>query len=225
MDLLQIPDDWRAQLEDELRQPYMGGLVAFLKDRQAQGAAICPKPANWFRAFSACRFDEVKVVLLGQDPYHRPGQAMGLSFSVPDGVLPPPSLRNIFKELQADLQVAPPTHGDLTSWAAQGVLLLNTILTVEAHRPLSHQNRGWERFTDAVIRKLSEKKKGLICLHWGRSAQQKEGLIDTTKHYLLHAAHPSPFSANRGFLGSRPFSRTNALLVKEGKRPVRWKIK
>jgi uracil-DNA glycosylase len=180
--------------------------------------------SNIFAAFNLTHFDEVKVVLLGQDPYHGPKQAHGLSFSVLEGITPPPSLKNIFKELHDDLGYDIPKNGNLTKWAKQGVFLLNAILTVRANKPASHQKKGWEEFTDAVIKVLSDKREGLVFILWGKFAQSKEDLIDTKKHYVLKAAHPSPFSADKGFFGSKPFSKTNKILVKLGKEPIDWDL-
>lgn len=216
---------WLNVLSNELGKPYMNDLKSFLLEEKQKGFTVYPKNGEIFNAFNHTDFDEVKVVILGQDPYHGQGQAHGLSFSVQKGVAIPPSLKNIYKELAdefPDFKI--PSHGDLTSWADQGVLLLNATLTVRAHEAGSHQNKGWERFTDHVISVLSEKKKGIVFLLWGRYAQQKESLIDTKKHFVLKSAHPSPFSAHSGFFGSKPFSKTNQILEKEGKKPINWQI-
>ena len=178
-----------------------------------------------FNAFNQTPFDKVKVVILGQDPYHNPGQAHGLSFSVPNGIKPPPSLMNMYKEIQKDIGVAMPAeYGNLTRWAQQGVLLLNAILTVRANEPASHAKIGWMDFTDAVIKKISDEKKGIVFLLWGKFAQDKQSLIDETKHHVLKAAHPSPFSADKGFFGCRHFSKTNELLTAQGLPPIDWKL-
>ena len=177
-----------------------------------------------FNAFNQTPFNKVKVVILGQDPYHGSGQAMGLSFSVPKGVKPPPSLVNIFKELKSDIGLPIPTQGDLTPWAKQGVLLLNAVLTVRENEPASHAKIGWMHFTDAVIRKISDEKKGVVFLLWGKFAEQKQTLIDETKHFVLKAAHPSPFSADKGFFGCKHFSKTNELLAKQGLQVINWHI-
>ncbi len=175
-----------------------------------------------FRALDTTPFDEVKVVILGQDPYHNPGQAEGLSFSVPKGQKLPPSLQNIFKELKTDLGIETPTHGSLVNWAKQGVLLLNATLTVRENQPGSHQKKGWENFTDSIIRELSFRKNGLVFILWGKYAQAKTNLIDTTKHFILQAPHPSPFSVERGFYGCKHFSKTNELLLEQGLSPINW---
>ena len=186
--------------------------------------AVYPPGPSIFEAFNLTPFDKVKVVILGQDPYHGDGQAHGLSFSVPDGIKPPPSLVNIFKELHQDLSIPIPKSGNLTKWAKQGVLLLNATLTVRAKTPGSHQKKGWEQFTDAAIRSLSNEKEGLVFMLWGRFAQEKESLIDHQKHFILKAAHPSPFSAHNGFFKCRHFSKTNDILKKLGKEPIDWTL-
>lgn len=216
-----IGDGWYEALRSEFEAPYFGELKAFLVAERARHS-VFPRGRDIFRAFNSTPFEEVKVVLLGQDPYHGPGQAHGLSFSVPDGVPFPPSLQNIFQEIQQDLGLPIPTSGDLSPWAAQGVLLLNATLTVRAGEAGSHQGRGWERFTDAAIRVLSEKHNGLIFLLWGRFAQQKEGLIDVGRHYVLKAPHPSPLSAHRGFFGCGHFGQVNELLSAGGGTPIDW---
>lgn len=217
---------WLNVLGDELKKPYMTELKSFLLDEKQKGFTFYPKNQDIFNAFNYTPFDKVKVVILGQDPYHGQGQAHGLSFSVQKGIPVPPSLKNIYKELADefdDYQI--PNHGDLSSWAAQGVLLLNATLTVRAQTPGSHQKRGWETFTDHVIAELSKQREGLVFILWGKYAQQKEALIDTNKHFVLKAAHPSPFSAYNGFFGSKPFSRTNELLGKQGLTPIDWQIR
>lgn len=220
-----LQPSWFAVLSDELEKPYFKELKSFLLDEQQKGFIVFPKNKDIFNAFNYTPFDEVKVVIIGQDPYHGDGQAHGLSFSVQKGITPPPSLKNIYKELANDIDnFQIPKHGDLTSWAKQGVLLLNATLTVNAHQPGSHQKRGWEIFTDHVISEISLKKTGVIFLLWGKFAQQKENLIDTAKHHVLKAAHPSPFSAYNGFFGSKHFSKTNDILKKQGLKPINWQI-
>ncbi|WP_461790103.1 uracil-DNA glycosylase [Pedobacter sp.] len=216
---------WLKVLEGEFEKPYMKSLKAFLQQEKQAGHTVYPKGTDIFNAFKHTPFDEVKVVILGQDPYHGVGQAHGLSFSVQKGVVPPPSLKNIYKELAdefPDFKI--PNHGELTSWAKQGVLLLNATLTVRAHTAGSHQNKGWEQFTDKVITELSEKRTGLVFILWGNYAKQKEVLIDQNKHFIIKSAHPSPFSAYNGFFGSKPFSKTNEILRKEGKDVINWQI-
>jgi uracil-DNA glycosylase len=215
---------WKEILKSEFTKQYFQQAVAFIKMEKAQGKTIYPPGGLIFNAFNTTPFNNVKVVLLGQDPYHGAGQAHGLSFSVPDGIKPPPSLVNIYKELQSDIGMAIPTTGNLTNWGLQGVLLLNAALTVRANEPASHAKIGWIEFTDAVIRKISDEKKGVVFLLWGKFAQEKQVLIDETKHHVLKAAHPSPFSADKGFFGCRHFSRTNELLMKEGLDPIDWSI-
>lgn len=203
--------------------PYFNDIKKALVDARARGRTIYPPGQLIFNAFDLTPIDAVKVVILGQDPYHGPGEAMGLCFSVPKGVRVPPSLQNVFKEMALDLHASIPNHGDLTSWAEQGVFLLNAMLTVEHKSPGSHKNIGWQTFTDAVIRTLSDQREGLIFLLWGRYAQSKEGLIDQLKHHVLQAAHPSPLARN-AFSGCKHFSRTNELLVNMGKTAIQWQI-
>ncbi len=214
-------DGWYAQLEEEFRSPYFAALKDFLLKERAH-ETIYPKGHDIFAAFKRTPFQQVRVVVLGQDPYHGPGQAHGLCFSVPRGVPLPPSLLNIFKELDRDLHLPIPAHGDLSRWADQGVLLLNATLTVRANEAGSHQGKGWERFTDAIIRQLSTRHKGLIFLLWGRFAQNKEPLIDTDRHYVLKAPHPSPLSAHRGFIGCGHFGQVNDILQAQGRPPIDW---
>lgn len=221
---VKIEASWKEVLKHEFTKPYFLQVAAHLKTERATGATIYPPGQLIFNAFSFTPFQEVKVVILGQDPYHGPGQAHGLSFSVPDGIKPPPSLVNIYKELQEDIGMPIPNTGNLTHWAKQGVLLLNAVLTVRANEPASHAKIGWMDFTDAVIRKISDEKEGVVFLLWGRFAQEKQVLIDATKHHVLKAAHPSPFSADKGFFGCKHFSRTNALLMKQGLSPIDWSI-
>ncbi len=219
----QIEPSWKEALKEEFDKPYFAELKEFLLEEKAK-YAIYPPGSQIFNAFKLTPFDQVRVVLLGQDPYHGPGQAHGLCFSVPQCVPPPPSLVNIFKEIQKDLGIPVPTSGCLDKWARQGILLLNATLTVRANQAGSHQKKGWENFTNAVISKLSEKRVGLIFLLWGRFAQEKEALIDTNRHYVLKAAHPSPFSAYNGFFGCRHFSKTNELLSKHGLEEIDWRL-
>lgn len=216
---------WLKVLEPEFEKQYMKDLKAFLVQEKEAGFTIFPKNADIFNAFNYTPFDKVEVVILGQDPYHGEGQAHGLSFSVKKGVVAPPSLKNIYKELETDIEgFKTPNHGQLTQWAEEGVLLLNATLTVRAHQAGSHQGKGWEAFTDQAIRQLSEQKTGLVFLLWGKFAQNKSVLIDETKHTVIKSAHPSPFSAYTGFFGSRPFSKTNAALIASGKKPINWQI-
>ena len=222
---VQIHPGWKAVLKEEFSKTYFQQVVTFLKTEKAQGKVIYPPGPLIFNAFNQTPFDKVRVVILGQDPYHGPGQAHGLSFSVPAGIKPPPSLVNIFKEIENDLGVKMPMeYGNLTKWAEQGVLLLNAALTVRAGEPCSHARYGWAEFTDAVISKVSELKEGVVFLLWGKFAQEKQILIDESKHFVLKAAHPSPFSADKGFFGCKHFSKTNALLMKQGLEPIDWKL-
>lgn len=222
---VKIEASWKEVLKNEFSKPYFQQIVTFLKTERAAGKTIYPPGNLIFNAFEQTPFDKVRVVILGQDPYHGAGQAHGLSFSVPSNVAPPPSLINIFKEIQTDTgTVMPARFGNLTQWAQQGVLLLNAALTVRANEPASHAKIGWMEFTDAVIQKISDEKQGVVFLLWGRFAQDKQVLIDATKHYVLKAAHPSPFSADKGFFGCRHFSTTNNYLVKQGLPPIDWKL-
>ncbi len=218
-----IEQSWKEALGDEFQKPYFALLKEFLIKERAE-ATIYPPGGQIFAAFNHIPFDKVKVVIMGQDPYHGPGQANGMCFSVSPEVKIPPSLVNIFKEIRQDLQSEVGREGDLTRWANQGVLLLNATLTVRAASPASHQGKGWEQFTDQVIRLLSEKRKGLVFLLWGRPAQLKEKLIDTNKHFVLKAAHPSPLSAYNGFFGCRHFSYTNKILLDQGLTPIDWSL-
>lgn len=216
---------WKKILKAEFTKNYFQQVVTLLKTEKLQHKVIYPPGAQIFNAFELTPFESVKVVLLGQDPYHGAGQAHGLSFSVPEGVNPPPSLINIYKEIQTDLGIGMPArYGNLTKWAQQGVLLLNAFLTVRANEPASHAKSGWEDFTNSVISKLSQERKGIVFLLWGKFAQQKQELIDETKHYVLKAAHPSPFSVEKGFYGCKHFSKTNELLMKQGTEPIDWKL-
>jgi len=218
-----IHESWKEVLTDEFQKPYFFELKRFLVDQRSQ-PTIYPPGNLIFNAFDKTPFDKVKVVILGQDPYHGPGQAHGLCFSVPRGIAPPPSLVNIFKEIKEDVGAPIPSHGNLEHWAEQGVLLLNATLTVIANQPLSHQNKGWETFTDKVIELLSQQKKGLVFILWGRNAKAKEPLIDASKHFILKAAHPSPFSAYSGFFGCNHFSKTNQLLQQQDISPIDWNL-
>ncbi len=221
---VKIEQSWKTLLKDEFTKDYFLQIVTFIKAEKALGKIIYPPGALMFNAFEKTPFDKVKVVLLGQDPYHNPGQAHGLSFSVPTGIQKPPSLINIFKELQSDLGMDPSADGNLEKWAEQGVLLLNATLTVRKNEPGSHSKIGWIEFTDAVIKKLSEQKKGIVFLLWGKFAQDKQALIDETRHHVLKAAHPSPFSADKGFFGCKHFSKTNEFLMQRGLQPIDWKL-
>lgn len=219
----QTEEAWKKVLAEEFGAEYMKELKKKLVEEMGKGFVIYPPVKQVFNAFNLAPFDKVKVVILGQDPYHGQGQACGLSFSVPDGVNPPPSLVNIFKEIESDLNVKiPKTNGNLENWAKQGVLLLNAILTVRANSPASHRNLGWEKLTNAVIKTLSDKKDRLVFLLWGKFAQEKENLIDASKHLILKAPHPSPFSANSGFFGCKHFSKANEYLIKIGQTPIEW---
>lgn len=216
-----IEPSWKEALSGEFAQEYFSSLASFVKE-EYKGAAVYPSPKHIFRAFELTPFDHVKVVILGQDPYHGAGQANGLSFAVNDGVRLPPSLQNIFKELSADIGPVTNTSGDLSRWARQGVLLVNATLTVRAATAGSHQGKGWEQFTDAVIRALSEKRKGLVFILWGNYARAKGAHIDRSRHCVIESAHPSPFSAHSGFFGSKPFSKANAYLESRGEAPIDW---
>ena len=218
-----IHESWKNLLLDEFSQPYFLALKDFLVEEK-KNHVVYPPGNKIFAALDHTPFDRVKVVILGQDPYHGQGQAHGLCFSVPRGIKPPPSLVNIFKELNSDLGIPIPPHGNLEAWARQGVLLLNATLTVRANQARSHQNKGWEQFTDSIIRRLSEQKEGLVFILWGRFAQAKEDLVDARKHHILKAAHPSPFSAHSGFFGCQHFSRTNKILEGHGLDPVNWEL-
>lgn len=220
---VQIEDSWKEVLKDEFQKPYFLQIRDFLKQEKQNGKVIYPPGSLIFNAFNITSFDNVKVVILGQDPYHGPRQAMGLSFSVPIGVPPPPSLKNIFKEIENDLGIAPPSHGDLTYWAQQGVFLLNAMLTVERGKAGSHQKIGWQTFTDAVIKTISDEKDGIVFLLWGRFAHSKTPLINQLKHHVLESAHPSPLAGNR-FFNNHHFSRTNELLLGQGHTPIDWRL-
>ncbi len=219
-----IEQSWKQALADEFAAPYVADLKAFLLAERAAGHLVLPPGRAIFHAFDRTPLDDVRVVIVGQDPYHGPGQAMGLSFSVPRGVVVPPSLRNMFTELGTDLGIERPAHGDLTHWADQGVLLLNTSLTVRAREAGSHAGRGWERLTDAAIRAVSERCEHVAFLLWGRHAQSKQALVDTSRHLVLTAPHPSPLSASKGFFGCRHFSRANEYLAGHGHAPIDWSL-
>ncbi len=216
-----IEESWKRVLMDEFNKPYFVALKEFLVEEKKK-YMVYPEGKNIFNAFAYTPFDAVKVVIIGQDPYHGPGQAHGLSFSVPEGIQKPPSLVNIFKEIKNDVGKEIPDSGNLESWARQGVMLLNATLTVRANQAGSHQKHGWEQFTDSVIKTLSEQKTGLVFLLWGRFAQDKAALIDQSKHHVLKAAHPSPLSAYNGFFGCKHFSKTNEILRAQGKEPIQW---
>lgn len=222
--LIDLEASWLAELSGEFEQAYMQNLKAFLQQEKASHKEIYPPGKLIFNALNTTPLDQVKVVVLGQDPYHGPGQAHGLCFSVRPGVDTPPSLQNIYKELQTDLGITPASHGCLSHWAEQGVLLLNSVLTVEKARAASHQGKGWETFTDKVIAVLNAKQQGLVFLLWGAYAQKKGQVIDKNKHLVLQSAHPSPLSAYRGFLGNKHFSQTNTYLAQQGKQVIDWAL-
>jgi uracil-DNA glycosylase len=221
---IKMETSWKNALSDLFDKPYFSQIADHLKAEKALNTTIYPSGGLIFNAFSLTPYEKVKVIILGQDPYHNPNQAMGLSFSVPDGMKPPPSLVNIFKELHKDIGMAIPSSGNLTAWAKQGVLLLNAVLTVRANEPASHAKIGWTKFTDDVILTLSSQKTGLVFILWGNFAQEKIKLIDSSKHKILKAAHPSPFSAYNGFFGCKHFSATNEYLVKNNIDPIDWAI-
>lgn len=218
---VQIEDSWKKHLAPEFEADYFSRLTNFVRDEYAQ-YTVYPPGKLIFNAFNSCPFDKVKVVIIGQDPYHEPGQAHGLCFSVNDGVPFPPSLQNIFKEIASDLGIPAPKSGNLTRWTEQGVLLMNATLTVRAHQAGSHQNKGWETFTDAAIRHLAEEREHLVFILWGSYAQKKGAMIDRNKHLVLSSAHPSPLSAYRGFFGNGHFSKTNKYLLEHGIEPINW---
>ncbi len=219
---VQIEEGWKLALNDEFNKPYFPLIKQFIVEQKAKGKTVYPPGSLVFNAFNLTPYNQLKVVILGQDPYHGPGQAEGLCFSVPQGIKPPPSLVNIFKELKTDLGIAPPNHGSLVKWAQQGVFLLNASLTVNAGEANSHAKCGWQTFTDAVIKKISDDKEGIVFLLWGNFARAKKVLIDTNKHFVLEAAHPSPLSGG-AFFGSRHFSQTNEILKKQGKTEIDWR--
>lgn len=221
---IQLEPSWLERLGDQFEQPYMRELKSFLQAEKASGKTIFPPAGQWFHALDATPFDQVKIVILGQDPYHGPNQAHGLCFSVAPGLDIPPSLRNIYKELESDLGIAPAKHGCLDAWANQGVLLLNSTLTVEAQQAGSHQNRGWETFTDRIVELLNREREGLVFVLWGSYAHKKGTSIETERHLVLKAPHPSPLSSYRGFFGSSPFSQANQYLIEKGIKPIDWKL-
>lgn len=221
----QIDESWLNVLKNEFASDYFAELKQFLLNEKRAGKVIYPPGADIFNAFNYTPLPEVKCVILGQDPYHGPNQAHGLCFSVRKGIKAPPSLVNVYKEIKADLGHDIPNHGELTEWASQGVLLLNAVLTVQAHQAASHQKRGWENFTDAAIKAVSNELEGVVFMLWGKFAQSKSSLIDGSKHLILQTTHPSPFSANYGFLGSRHFSKCNAYLKSKDKLPIDWSLK
>jgi uracil-DNA glycosylase len=223
-DTVKLQDSWRIPLTEEFAAPYIQALKAFLVAEKASGKTIFPRAGEWFRALDLTPLEEVRVVILGQDPYHGPGQAHGLCFSVRPDVRPPPSLVNIFKELNSDLGLTRPSHGCLESWAKQGVLLLNSVLTVERGQAASHQGKGWEKFTDAIIRLVNAKPDPVVFLLWGAYAQKKAAFVDASRHLVLKAAHPSPLSAHTGFMGCRHFSQANAFLKARGFTPIDWSL-
>ncbi|MDY6890208.1 MAG: uracil-DNA glycosylase [Pseudomonadota bacterium] len=221
---LEKAPDWQRWLQSEFEQPYMQALKRFLQAEKAAGKVIYPRSSDWFHALEATPLERVKVVIIGQDPYHQPGQAHGLCFSVKPGVRIPPSLQNIYKELQADLGIPPAGHGCLEHWAQQGVLLLNAVLTVEQGNANAHRGRGWERFTDRVIQLVNDRCDAVVFMLWGGQAQKKGAKIDRNRHRVLEAAHPSPLSARRGFLGCRHFSQANRWLIEQGCAPIDWQL-
>ncbi len=223
-DAVKLDESWRAPLAEEFASPYIAVLKNFLVSEKAKGKTIFPKGGEWFRALDLTPLNTVRVVILGQDPYHGPGQAHGLCFSVRPGVRPPPSLLNIFKELESDLGIPRPSHGFLEHWAQQGVLLLNSVLTVESGLAASHKDKGWERFTDAVIRLVAAQPQPIVFLLWGSYAQKKAAFVDPSRHLILKAAHPSPLSAHNGFLGCKHFSQANAFLEAKGQLAIDWSL-
>jgi uracil-DNA glycosylase len=222
--MVTLHESWKTPLAREFDAPYMAALKEFLVAEKASGKRIFPKGSEWFHALDATPLERVRVAILGQDPYHGEGQAHGLCFSVREGVRPPPSLINIYKELKSDLGLEPPSHGNLKAWAKQGVLLLNSVLTVEAGLAASHQGKGWERFTDAVIRLVNDQPGPVVFILWGAYAQRKAAFVDRQRHLVLASAHPSPLSAHNGFFGSRPFSKANEFLAANGREPIDWKL-
>ena len=223
-DGIRLEESWKAVLKSEFSKDYMKQLRSFLKEQKGQRKVIYPKGTEMFQAFDRTPFDKVRVVILGQDPYHGPNQAHGLCFSVRPGIQAPPSLVNIFKELESDLGLSIPDHGCLLPWADQGVLLLNSVLSVEQHKAASHQGRGWETFTDQAIRHLAEQREGIVFMLWGSYAQKKGAFIDRDRHLVLQSPHPSPLSAHRGFLGCRHFSQANSYLEQQGLPPINWQL-
>jgi uracil-DNA glycosylase len=221
---INLHPSWLDPLRGEFEQPYMAELKRFLVSERERGKQIFPRASEWFRALDLTPLEQVRVVILGQDPYHGPGQAHGLCFSVKDGVRPPPSLVNIYKELESDLGIKPRRHGFLEHWAKQGVLLLNSVLTVEMGQAASHRDRGWERFTDRIVSQVNAKAEPVVFMLWGSYAQKKAAMVDTSRHLVLKAAHPSPLSAHSGFFGCRHFSKANAFLESRGLAPIDWAL-
>lgn len=221
---IKLHDSWLQKLQPQFDSPYMAALKSFLAAERESGKAIYPKPSEWFAALNTTPLHQVRVVILGQDPYHGEGQAHGLCFSVREGVRPPPSLLNIYKEMQTDLGIEPPRHGNLQHWAQQGVLLLNSVLTVEANQAASHAGKGWERFTDAVVREVNALPHPVVFILWGNYAQKKAAFVDLQKHHVIKSAHPSPLSAHNGFFGSKPFSRTNEYLENDNLQSIDWRL-
>lgn len=221
---IKLHESWLQKLQPEFDAPYMAALKSFLAAERESGKTIYPKPSEWFAALNTTPLQQVRVVILGQDPYHGEGQAHGLCFSVREGVRPPPSLLNIYKEMQADLGIEPPRHGNLQHWAQQGVLLLNSVLTVEANQAASHAGKGWEKFTDAIIREVNALPHPVAFILWGNYAQKKAAFVDPQKHHVIKSAHPSPLSAHNGFFGSKPFSRTNEYLKGDNLQSIDWRL-
>jgi len=222
--MIKINGEWNDRLKSEYEKPYFLKLIEFLKQEKSEGRKIYPDGKSILNAFNLTDFKDVKVVILGQDPYHNPGQAHGLSFSIPNGMKKPPSLLNIFKELNNDLGIIMPTNGNLENWAKQGVLLLNSSLTVVENKPMSHSKIGWQVFTDNVIKCLSDDRENIVFILWGKFAQTKETIIDNTKHHVIKSVHPSPLSAYNGFFGSKPFSKTNEYLISKNIKPIEWNV-
>jgi uracil-DNA glycosylase len=222
--MVKLHESWLSQLQGEFDAPYMKELRAFLVAEREAGKIFYPRASEWFHALDTTPLDKVRVVILGQDPYHGEGQAHGLCFSVQRGVTPPPSLINIFKEMKTDLEIVPPGHGCLEHWAQQGVLLLNSVLTVEANRAASHAGKGWEKFTDAVIARVNALPHPVVFILWGAYAQKKAAFVDSTRHHIIKSPHPSPLSAHNGFFGSKPFSRANDFLQSNGLAPIDWRL-
>ena len=221
--MVQIEQGWLEVLQDEFEKEYFQGIKSYLSDQLKAGKTLYPPGSQIFNAYDLTPFSDVKVVIIGQDPYHNPGQAMGLCFSVPKAIAIPASLKNIYKEIKRDLGFEPPDHGDLTYWAQQGVLLLNAVLTVEKNKPASHRKIGWHEFTDATIKALSDHKENLVFLLWGNFAKSKKAFIDQTKHHVLESVHPSPLAGNK-FIGNNHFSTTNKLLQRSGLKPINWQL-
>ena len=222
--MIKLHESWKGPLQAQFDAGYMAELKAFLSAEKAAGKTIHPRGSEWFAALDATPLENVRVVVLGQDPYHGENQAHGLCFSVQHGVRPPPSLLNIYKEMKTDIAVDPPNHGNLNSWAEQGVLLLNSVLTVEASKAASHQGKGWERFTDAIIQLVNDQPQPTVFILWGSYAQKKAAFVDHTKHLVLKSVHPSPLSAHNGFFGSKPFSQTNRFLISKGRGEIEWRL-